>query len=167
MHRLMLNLWWLLRRSNTICGLPQFGFTLFESVESDIRDISDRFRAASVSEVVFALRMMSKAVAFRVRSVERLKTATCGIDGLAHFALAFRGRDAEVERNFQVRHCSIPFNEILRATGKDLRFVKKVYPESVSRFFRNPNPLILLRFQELGGQCRTRTCDLLLVRQAL
>jgi hypothetical protein len=66
-----------------------------------------------------------------------------------------------------VRHAVFLQSEILRFAGKP-RFPKeKVYPESVSRTFGNPKPLILLGVQGSGGQCRTRTCDLLLVRQAL
>jgi hypothetical protein len=63
-----------------------------------------------------------------------------------------------MQYSFNLKYCVPP---------EDLEFLKKVYPESVSRLFRNPKPLILLELQRNGGQCRTRTCDLLLVRQAL
>jgi len=55
---------------------PQLGFAFFESVESNVWIVADRLRATSVSEVVFALRVMSKTVAFCVGSVERLQATT-------------------------------------------------------------------------------------------
>jgi hypothetical protein len=42
-------------------------------------------------------------------------------------------------------------SEIQRFARKTFGFLKKVYPESVSRTFRNPKPLILLSVPGIGG----------------
>jgi hypothetical protein len=52
---------------------PQLGFTFFESVESNVWIVANCLRVTSVSEVVFALWVMSKTIALGVGSVERLQ----------------------------------------------------------------------------------------------